>query len=258
MSFFDNFKKEIKEEKLKIEYLRKKEKYEKNTNKKFVSYEEYKQLKIKQKELTNKIKNEIKEQTKEILTEEMNPEKVDKSNYFKFILFDTFIIYTDDESLQTNEIFIKNMKWVKKQMENISKESGMQISPFELTLCSTFDELNRFYDYKAPNWVTGFTWGNKVFIKAPNLYKGKLYYNVILHESIHVMIFNNFKVKGYKISVRNEEGITVFFSTPLKEWLKELNHNGANWFYYESAIDVQDDYLTGGWNKVIRKRFKKE
>jgi len=192
---------------------------------------------------------------KHTLSEGLTPEQVDRSNYINFNLFGLFDIYTTDDSLQTNEFFIKKMRWVKERLEELAKQMNAELEPYELTLCGSFEDLDVFYDHKAPKWVTGFTYGNKVYMKSPNIYNGTLYYNIVLHEAIHVLIFNNFKIRGYDISRVDEEGMAVFFSTPLNEWLRELNH-GPNWYYYESAIEVQEDYLTGGMEKVIVKRFK--
>lgn len=194
---------------------------------------------------------------KKTLNESASPESVDRSNYIHFNLFDLFDIYTTDENLQTNEIFIRNMRWVKDRLEDLARQLNAKLEPYELTLCGTFEDLNVFYDHKAPKWVTGFTYGNKVYMKSPTIYKGTLYYNIVLHEAIHVLLFNNFKLNGYDISRVEEEGMAVFFSTPLNDWLRELNH-GPNWYYYESAIEVQEDYLSGGMDKVVVKRFKKK
>lgn len=193
-----------------------------------------------------------------VLQEGLDPDSVDKSNYNNFNLFNLFNIYTTDESLQTNEVFISKMRWVKERLEDIASQANFKLYPFDLTLCATFEDLNVFYDHKAPKWVTGFTYGNSVFMKGPSIYKGELYYNIVLHESIHVMLYNNLTVNGNGMTREREEGFAVFFSTPLNSWLKELNHNGANWFYYENAIDIQDDYLNGGMALVLKKSKKRK
>ena len=73
----------------------------------------------------------------------------------------------------------------------------------------------------------------------------------------HSQIFQNEKIRGNTISREDEEGMAVFFSTPLNLWLQELNH-GPNWYYYESSIRVQDDFQLGGMELVKDKRFKIE
>lgn len=207
----------------------------------------------------NKIKNsnKLKEfnQNKIVFNENISPELVDRTNYDNFNLFGFFNIYTTDFTLKENLTFINNMKWVKEKIDEICDMAEWISFPYELTLCNSFDELNKFYDNQAPKWVTGFTYGDKVYMKAPNIYPGDLYYNIVLHECIHVQIYLNEKRKGKNISRENEEGMAVFFSTPLNKWLQELNH-GPNWYYYESAIRVQEDFINGGMKNVKNKRFK--
>lgn len=195
-------------------------------------------------------------QDKIVLEESIHPEMVDRSNYDNFTLFNFFHIYTTDFMLKEDQNFIRKMKWVKDKIDEICDMAGWTAFPYELTLCASFDDLNEFYNHEAPIWVTGFTYGDKVYMKAPSIYPGDLYFNVVLHECIHVQIYLNEKVKGNSISREDEEGMAVFFSTPLDKWLKELNH-GPNWYYYESAIRVQEDFMNYGMKKVIDKRFKK-
>ena len=195
-------------------------------------------------------------QDKIVLEESIHPEMVDKSNYDNFTLFNFFHIYTTDFGLKEDQNFINKMRWVKERIDEICDMAGWTAFPYELTLCASFDDLNEFYNHEAPIWVTGFTYGDKVYMKGPSIYPGDLYFNVVLHECIHVQIYLNEKVKGNKISREDEEGMAVFFSTPLDKWLKELNH-GPNWYYYESAIRVQEDFMNYGMKYVINKRFKK-
>jgi hypothetical protein len=209
---------------------------------------------LKIEKLKNSSKSRLYNQDKIVLEESIHPETVDRSNYDNFTLYGLFHIYTTNFSLRNDPKFLENMKWVKERIEEICKMAGWIAFPYELTLCDTFDDLNVFYNYEAPIWVTGFTYGDKVYMKAPNIYPGTLYYNVVLHECIHVQIYLNEKVKGKFISREDEEGMAVFFSTPLDVWLRELNH-GPNWYYYESSIRVQDDFMRGGMEYVKEKRF---
>jgi len=236
-----------------------------NNNKKYI-YQIYEgsPLDINMDDITielNKLKD--KKSTKEfnqekiILTESerIYPETVDRSAYDNFVLFNLFHVYTTDMTLRNDPQFISKMKWVKDRITEICDMAGWTVFPYELTLCASFEDLDEFYNHQAPKWVTGFTYGDKVYMKGPAIYPGELYYNVVLHECIHVQIYLNEKVQGKTISREDEEGMAVFFSTPLDKWLKELNH-GPNWYYYESAIRVQEDFLNYGMKKVIQKRFK--
>lgn len=192
-----------------------------------------------------------------IILQESMIDNVDKSNYDKFTLFNFFHIYTTNKDLKNDNKFISNMKWVKDRIDEICDMANWTAFPYELILCNSFEDLDEFYNHQAPKWVTGFTCGDKVCMKAPNIYPGKLYYNVVLHECIHVQIYLNEKVNSKTISREDEEGMAVFFSTPLNLWLQELNH-GPNWYYYESSIRVQDDFQLGGMELVKDKRFKIE
>lgn len=212
-------------------------------------------IKIKLNKLKEAKRTKVYDQSKIKLTENLDPTAVDRSKYDKFTLFNFFHIYTTDYNLKYDHEFEMKMKWVYNQIENICSMAGWSAIPYELTLCATFEDLDEFYNHEAPKWVTGFTYGDKVYIKVPSIYPGSLYYNVILHETIHAQIFLNEKIKGHSISREDEEGMAVFFSTPLDKWLQELNH-GPNWYYYESAIRVQEDFQRGGMKYVIKKRFK--
>lgn len=214
-------------------------------------------IKIKVEKIKNSKKAKLFDQDKIVLQESITPELVDRSEYDKFVLFDFFHIYTTDKTLRDDPVFLSKMKWVKDRIDEICDMAGWISMPYELTLCASFDDLNKFYNNQAPIWVTGFTYGENVYMKAPSIYPGDLYYNVVLHECIHSQIFQNEKRKGMTISREDEEGMAVFFSTPLDAWLRELNH-GPNWYYYESAIRVQDDFMRGGLPYVIKKRFRKE
>lgn len=190
-----------------------------------------------------------------VFNENLTPELVDRSNYDNFNLFNLFHVYTTDYTLRDDPQFLIKMQWVKDKIEEICEMAGWTVFPYELTLCASFEDLDEFYNHEAPKWVTGFTYGDKVYMKAPHIYPGELYYNIVLHECIHVQIYLNEKIKGKRISREDEEGMAVFFSTPLNKWLQELNH-GPNWYYYESAIRVQDDFMRDGMKYVIKKRFK--
>jgi hypothetical protein len=211
---------------------------------------------VKMKTIINDLYNKSSTKKFNNLSESISPEQVDRGNYEHFLLYNLFDIYTTDTELKNNKEFLYKMKWVKDHLCNLAMQMNFTLETYELTLCASFEDLDEFYNHEAPKWVTGFTYGNKVYMKSPNIYKGELWYNIVLHEAIHVMIFNNVTAKGKYISLRDNEGMAVFFSTPLKAWLKELNHNGNNWFYYESAIDIQQDYLNGGMKLVLEKRIK--
>jgi len=210
---------------------------------------------ISMKKLNKNFDKDPDEFKRNVLNESMDPNSVDRSRYIKFTLFNFFIIYTTNPDLETDNEFIKNMRWVKERLEEIAEMTDFKLEPYELTLCASFDDLDEFYNYEAPKWVTGFTWGNQVFMKAPNIYKGELYYNIVLHEALHVMFWNNVKVKGGTISRKDEEGFVTYFSTPLKKWLHELN-KFKNFYYYERAIDIQEWYLTYGMKYVLKKIIK--
>jgi len=212
-------------------------------------------IKIKINQIKGLKKTKLFDQDKIVLTESIDPSSVDRSRYDNFVLFNFFHVYTTDYTLKDDPQFNTQMKWVKDRIFEICEMAGWQPFPYELTLCNSFEDLDEFYNHEAPKWVTGFTYGDKVYMKAPHIYPGNLYYNIVLHECIHVQIFLNEKLKHKTISREDEEGMAVFFSTPLNEWLKELNH-GPNWYYYESAIRVQDDFMRGGMKYVIKNRFK--
>lgn len=214
-------------------------------------------IKLKIDQIRRKKHTQLFDQEKIVLTETISPESVDRSKYDHFNLFNFFDIYTTDYTLKEDPQFNTKMKWVKDRIFEICELAGWNPFPYEITLCNSFEDLDEFYNHEAPKWVTGFTYGDKVYMKAPHIYPGNLYYNIVLHECIHVQIFLNEKRKNRSISREDEEGMAVFFSTPLNEWLKELNH-GPNWYYYESAIRVQDDFIRGGMKYVIKNRFKQE
>ena len=213
-------------------------------------------IKIKLEKIKKAKNTRLYNQEKILLNESlMQPEMVDRSNYDNFTLFNFFHIYTTDHTLKDDPKFLTKMKWVKDRIDEICDMAGWTAMPYELTLCASFEDLDEFYNHEAPKWVTGFTYGENVYMKAPSIYPGSLYYNVVLHECIHSQIFQNEKLLGNTISREDEEGIAVFFSTPLDSWLRELNH-GPNWYYYESAIRVQEDFMRGGMEYVKKKRFK--